>query len=282
MQRVSLSRVIEKLQKVKEYENYYSALCVFHDDTKPSMLVYKDGWFRCLACGKTGDLYLLDRKLNGWSSRSMVLEGELTSWTIPKTIVQGGLDFAMKAHEVLLTNSESLSWYLRMRGIENRIEPQKLGWYNGWYTFPVFNEEGYFKGIILRAGLHIEQAKGLRYVTPTKEKYYVPDWQLNRNNNYLVVVFGIIDALTLTELRIPNISTIHGLNCNPDDFDDIRKPIIFFPDKGEEPQAIEVLRKLGWRGRLARINWSDSAKDVNDLYLQGKTTQIFNAIEAAR
>ncbi len=47
-------------------------------------------------------------------------------------------------------------------------------------------------------------------------------------------------------------------------------------------EAIQVARKLSWRGRVARINWMDDMKDVNDLHIAKKENIIFNAIENAR
>lgn len=40
----------------KEYDEYAMVLCPFHDDTNPSMKVYREGWFYCFACDKGGDL----------------------------------------------------------------------------------------------------------------------------------------------------------------------------------------------------------------------------------
>ena len=30
------------------------ALCIFHDDENPSLRIWPDGGFRCMACGKIG------------------------------------------------------------------------------------------------------------------------------------------------------------------------------------------------------------------------------------
>ncbi|MBT9139413.1 MAG: DNA primase [Syntrophomonadaceae bacterium] len=277
-----LHQILPKLQRVKEYDKYYSAICVFHQDTKPSMLVFKDGWFRCLACGRSGDLYSLSKKLTGQESPSLKIQREATTWNAPYESIKGGLDFAMSAHDTLVLCSESLAWYLRMRRIDDRIEAQKLGWHNGWYTIPFFAADGSYQGIGMRAGLHIEEANGARYYIPTKTRLYVPDWRLVYSSQYVVVVFGLIDALSLVSLRIPAMSVTHGKSITAEDFDDIRKPIIFIPDHGEEVEAIQVARKLSWRGRVARINWMDDMKDVNDLHIAKKENIIFSAIENAR
>lgn|SRR5574340_530383 len=277
---MKLSEIVSRLEHVKEYERYYSALCVFHKDSHPSMLVYKDGWFRCLSCGRSGDLYVLDRKLRGWSSPSMSYK-EATDWSPPPK-QSNPEKFIFDAHQRLSTYCESLGWYLRMRRIDKRIDGQKLGWHNGWYVIPTFSQDDNITGYILRAGQHIQEATGARYVTHSTSSLYVPDWYLYLSGSYLVVTFGILDALTLTDLRIPSASTMWGKNLRLEDFDQVRKPIVFFPDKGEEEDAIEYYRHLGWRGRIARPEWTDDTKDINDLYMQGNEMEIINSIERAK
>lgn len=281
--KVSLSDILPHLQSVREYTNYYSAKCVFHSpDNHPSLLVYKNGWFRCLSCGRTGDFYLLQRKLVGWDSRSMAIQSERTDWT-PQAIRSPDMEeVCVDANRMLIDYSDSLSWYLRMRGLEDRIEPQKLGWVNGWYTIPVYNFEDDFRGMIMRAGPHIELASGQRYVTRCKDSIYVPDWYLAKTSSYVVVTFGIMDALTLTHLRIPAVSTIYGKTMRVTDLDWARKSIVFFPDQREESAAIFLCNKLGWRGKILQYDYPDNCKDPNDLYRAGYEIQMRNAIEAIR
>jgi hypothetical protein len=73
-----------------------------------------------------------------------------------------------------------------------------------------------------------------------------------------------------------------GKTIRVEDFDEVRKPIIFFPDAGEETEATNYYRQLGWRGRVARVDWPDGCKDPNDLHMHCKDTDIINAIERAR
>lgn len=266
---------------MKEYERYYSALCVFHPDRKPSMLVYKDGWFRCLSCGRSGDLYMLDRRLSGWSPPSHLHSTETTDWNAPG-FKADPVQFVDEAHKILTRYCESLSWYLRIRKLEDRIDGQKLGWHNGWYVIPTYSSDDQLTGYVLRAGQHVQEATGARYVTRSTASLYVPDWYLFRTGKFVVVTFGILDALTLVSLRIPAASTMWGTTLRLEDFDEVRKPIIFFPDQAEELRAVSYYRKLGWRGRLVRMNWPDGAKDVNDLHMAGKDMEIVNAVEKSR
>jgi len=277
----NLSKIIARLDRVKEYERYYSALCVFHPDKQPSMLVYKDGWFRCLSCGRSGDLYMLDRKLRGWSPPSHDHGAEAVSGIAPGKF-SDPVVFVDDAHKILSKYCESLGWYLRLRKLEGRIDGQKLGWHNGWYVIPTYSDEDALTGYVLRAGQHIQESTGARYVSRSTASLYVPDWYLFRTGKFIVVTFGILDALTLTELRIPACSTMWGTTMKLNDFDQVRKPVLFYPDQGEEIKATEYYRKLGWRGRLVRMDWPDDCKDVNDLHMAGMDMEIVNAVERSR
>lgn len=274
---VTISQVLPKLNRVKEYEKYYSCLCPMHDDSKPSFLLYKTGWWRCLGCGRSGDLYSLHRFLTGWTSRSATIRSEVAEFHVPR-LKNVGEDFIIDCHETLLNFSQSLAWYLRMRGLEEQIIPQKIGWYNGWYTFPVYGYDSDYRGFIMRSGRHIQEATGLRYVIKATGGLYVPDWYLARKSDYIVVTFGILDAITLSKLRIPACSSVHGKTINPDELDWARKPIVFLPDRDEEDAARNIYRQLGWRGRIAKIDYGENCKDPNDLLMAGRGTEMTNAI----
>ena len=277
---VTISQVLTKLQKTKEYQNYYSCLCPMHDDTKPSFLLYKTGWWRCLGCGRSGDLYSLHRFLTGWTSRSATIRSEVTEFHVPR-LKNVGEDFIIDCHETLLTFSQSLAWYLRMRGIEEQIIPQKIGWYNGWYTFPVYGYEDDYRGFIMRSGRHIQEATGLRYVIKSTGSLYFPDWYLARKSDYLVVTFGILDAISLSKLRIPACSSTHGKTIDINELEWARKPIVFFPDKDESEEARKYYRQLGWRGRVVEFDYPENCKDPNDLLLAGHDQDMMNAIRNA-
>ena len=56
--------VAEQLAHVSNHGHYLSAICPYHDDSAPSLMVYNDG-FHCKACGERGSLEKLRRKLSG-------------------------------------------------------------------------------------------------------------------------------------------------------------------------------------------------------------------------
>ena len=179
---IPLDDIVSRLDKAQEHQRYWSAVCPFHDDHKPSLLVFKDGWFRCLACGKAGDWSILWRGLSGWTGTEFA--EEKTSWTAPylSADVRESEELANRAHDMLCNYMPSLDWYLRRRKVENRIDTCRLGWWNGWYTIPIYSKARQFRGIVLRASLHVQEASHgqQRFTTPPKQPplLYVPDWHI--------------------------------------------------------------------------------------------------------
>jgi len=279
--RYSLEQVISKLDGVHEYEKYYSALCPFHGDSHPSLLVYKRGWFKCLSCGQTGDLDRLYRRL---TDRGGVVsqKPEKATYTAPSIPVERAEKYANDAHDILIRNEHTLGWYLRSRRVENRIEAQRLGWWNGWYTIPFYTQEQEFWGMVFRAAPHIQEATQYRFVFPKGQAVglYVPDWKLVKETDYLIVVFGIFDALSLCDLRYAVATPTGGKgNVYSAMLQEFRKPIYIMPDKGEEDAAIALAGKLGWRGHVIRVDWNMyNAKDPAELHEHEKDIDLRNII----
>jgi hypothetical protein len=60
---VTLDTVLSSLSEVKKVKGGYTALCPFHDDHNPSLMVFENGGFYCRACQEKGTLYYLARHL---------------------------------------------------------------------------------------------------------------------------------------------------------------------------------------------------------------------------
>jgi hypothetical protein len=270
-------RILSVAKHVRVYDHYAAMLCPFHDDRKPSLLVYRDGWFICKACQARGTLETLYRQLAGWSSFPATPP---VNWSVPRIPQDLGEleDIAWAAHEALLS-FDSLRWYLRMRGVEDRIETCYLGWHEGWYTIPVFDRDMEFHGLCMRAGRHIEEITGLRFyaapagVWPT---IYCPRWADVMEAKRVAVVFGLFDALALCSLRIPVFTVAGGGKgaFKAEWLDDFRVEIVIIPDEGEEPEALTLANQLGWRGSVHRLHYPDGLKDPCDFLEHGKRQQL--------
>lgn len=283
---ITYSDFLSILPMATEYSRYITGICPFHSDNDPSLLVFRDGWFKCLGCGKNGTWKTLWNKLKGQPVQ--IMPERSTRWDTPNVDKESVEAVCYQAHEDLL-QFPSLGWYLEMRGISGRIEVNQIGYWEGWYTFPVYNENYEFKGGVFRAAPHVQEATGLRYWTRGDPTIYVPDWNLARKSSYLYVVFGIIDALVLSDLRLPVATATSGKDSFQAEWlDSFRSDIIIVPDKGEdvnikagsvtEGTAWKLARKLGWRGSVKVLDYPDGMKDPADFYAAGRGKELLSLL----
>lgn len=280
MSKITLEQLKDKLEGVQSYGHYFACRCVFHDDTRPSLMVYKDGFFRCSACGVSGNFDKLWRKLQGWDISKPVKEATsfhtpLLPTTLPELEVVVG-----EAHEALM-KFDTFQWYLKNRGVEGRIEVCQLGWWNSWVTIPVFDEHHALQGVVLRASSAIQHATGQRFAQPLGQKgmMYVPDWHLFNHGKAVAVVFGMFDALALSDLRLPVCTSTSGKGSFKAEWlDNVRKPIYIIPDLGEEDAAMKLAGQLGWRGNVVRLPYPVDCKDPAGYLETGRRDQLLSLI----
>jgi hypothetical protein len=278
---ITYEDIISRLEQVQEHGRYASSLCVFHSDSNPSLLVFKDGWFRCLGCSKQGRWITLWNKINGQPVQ--VLSEKRTSFVGPPIRDLMNLeDVCYQAHADLI-QFPSLAWYLEMRGLEGRIETNELGYIKGWYTFPVRDADGGFQTAVFRAAPHVQEVTGLRYWCQSHPLPYVPDWFLYSRAKVLFVVFGIMDALTLSELRFPVVTSTSGnLTFQASWLESFRHPIYVIPDKGEDTVAIRLAGQLGWRGNVLYLEYPTGIKDANGFLEYDRRDDLYSQLARYR
>lgn len=251
---------------------YIIGLCPFHDDSSPSLLIYRDGWWRCLGCNKSGRWITLWNRTKG--IKSPVQSERAVRWNVPITKDESLEQVAYQSH-MDLENFPSFRWYLEMRGMEGRIEPCELGYRDGWYTFPVFDIDRNLKTVVFRAAPHIQEVTGMRYWCNHEPIPYVPDWRLYESGKFLVVVFGIFDALAISDLRLPVVTSTSGKDTFKADWLHlVRKPIYIIPDAGEDETAYRLANELGWRGKVIRLDYPKGCKDPADYFKAGKKGEL--------
>ena len=265
------------LQKSHAYDRYIVGLCPFHDDGDPSLMVWPDGWFNCLGCNRHGSWKQLYNKLKG---QDIILRPETRrSWNGP--VIHGSLeDITYQAH-IDLTNFSSLGWYIEERGLSNRIEINEIGYHEGWYTFPVLDKDGNFVTTVFRSTPVVQQASGIRYYVKHDRLPYVPDWRRVEKGDYILVCYGIMDALTLADLGYPVMTGTSGKTFNYEWLETYRKAIYIIPDKHEEEDAYELARNLQFRGRVINLEYPDGYKDCNDFYHKRKGEVLRHQLENA-
>ncbi len=242
--------------------------CPWHDDSHASLLVYPDGWWTCLAeCG-SGRIERLYEELSnpGVVRRPNGNNGYARPPKLP-TDIEDIDRLVWRAHDALKRNDE-FTWYLKMRGVENRIEIAKLGWHDGWITCPILTENQKVRGVYLRATPPQERITGLRFTQPVGQQpmSYSPDWRLLRSSPSMVIVFGMMDALVMSSLSVPVMTTTGGSKSfDPAWLDDWRKPVVIIPDKeGDDKAASDLAAALGWRATILRLPYDDDVSDPAD------------------
>lgn len=276
---MDLALIAEELSGIRQYEGYVSALCPFHDDKKPSLLVFANDFFSCQACGRTGSHDQLYQALTNSHAKRRI-NAQPVSWKVPylpRDLGEMG-HLAWSCHNILLKHPD-MGWYLENRGIDDMIERARLGWYNGWYTIPLFgrDDDRTVTGLYLRAGPHIEKASGLRFAQPPgqKGKLYVPDWRMLERRNTLFIPFGVFDALTLVSLGFAAATALNGKSSFDYRWLDFwRGRIVIVPDEGEEEEAGKLAAKLSWRGEVFRLPYPDGCKDPNGYVEKGRGHEL--------
>jgi hypothetical protein len=278
---VTLDMLKDKLLKVSSYEGYVAAVCPFHEDSRPSMLIWEDGkFFKCQSCGVSGSFEKLWRKLLGWDSSRVVAEAtNFKGPRLPSDLAQLSV-VINEAHESLL-QFDQFQWYLKNRGVEGRIEACRIGFWDGWYSIPIYDEEHHLQGAMFRANATIQKGTGQRFIHPDGQLnlMYCPDWRLLRTAKAVAVVFGMFDALALSDLRFAVVTSTSGKDSfKPEWLDSVRKPIYVIPDKGEETSAITLAGKLGWRGHVLKLEYPDDIKDPDGYLENNKRDQLIAQI----
>lgn len=280
---LTLDDVAEYLEEFHRYSGYGMCLCIFHDDHSPSLLVTDNG-YKCKSCGEKGSLAKLYEKVSG-----RIVIREKTKYNPAQSIWYkwaekfGSIQNTAKiAHQELLHNP-SLGHYLKQRKIDSQIKNGKIGYLDGFYTFPIKDEYEEIQGLVARASPTI-QTKELRYtVSPNcPVKLYVPSWRKAFTDEYLYVSFGTLDAWTLFMSGYAGLTGISGQELNARNLDRFRKPMFVIPDKKEERAAIELQSSLGWRANPLYLDFPDGCKDINDIHMNYGIEKVIELIEKSK
>jgi hypothetical protein len=156
-----------------------------------------------------------------------------------------------------------------------------IGLLENWVTFPI-RKRGTNKiiGAIARAG--DGNSSPAKYVIPPGQDQnflYVPSWKRIEKKKVVYLTFGIIDAVSLYLMGVASISTTCGMRMDVSYLDQIRKRIIFIPDKGEEDKAQKFASKLGWRGGVMRCNYPEGIKDVNEIFVSKYKDNLLSVLD---
>lgn len=280
MNSLSLSEISDYLQDPHKYDGYIMALCEFHDDHNPSMMVTKD-YYKCMSCGVSGRIERLIEKVSG-----RIIEKKKVGYNAGFVWNRwldrfGSIQFISKmAHEFLFYNMCYADYLVSRKFTEDEIRLGRIGYLDSYFTFPIKDEYGQVQGMVVRASPSI-QTKTNRYsVSPDcPQKLYVPSWKSVNMSDSIYLCYGTLDAWSLHMCGYPAMTGISGQELNAKNLEKFRKPIYIIPDRHEERNSLELSAHLGWRGKVLFLNYPEYCKDINDVHRAHGAEMVKQLIE---
>lgn len=281
---VPLEDLADKLHGVSWHGNYISARCPYHDDTHASLLVYEDGYFKCLACGVYGSHSKLEKKLTGQPYEVRTERQPSPPWLSWEKKYDSLENAAIEAYNNGKHFPALLS-YIKQRKLDKFIKQGKFGWLDGWLSFPVFDQDGDMIDWVVRS--HPKKQTEVKYaIRPRKNRndnhLYCPDWNFCQNFQEIYFPFGLLDSWSIFACDLPAVTGITGQLVDAKLLEDIRKIIYIIPDAGELAGAMRLQEQLDWRGRVLQLDYPDNCKDSNDVLRIHGVTKLTELINEAK
>lgn len=266
--KIQIEDVQDYLDGFHPYDGYAMAVCPFHNDHSPSLLLNVRG-YRCKSCDAHGSLEYLYAHLSNRPVQIKKKEYNPSAYIWDRWIQQyGSVEETCHVGHTQLTDRPELGLYFHKRGLTtNEIELGTLGFLGGYFLFPIKDRSGKIQGAVARASPTI-QTKNNRY-SASKDcqvKIYVPDWNTLCQSDEIYVCFGTMDAWSLHMAGYPSLTGISGQSFDFRNLDEFRKPIYIIADRKEHKKAMELQARLGWRGKRLDLPWDDENKDCNDIH----------------
>jgi hypothetical protein len=282
---VSADDLVHLLSKVTEYEGYYMALCPYlHGgelEKNPSMMVGKDGWFKCLACGKRGSLEQLHAKVKGGRFISDAdAEDEYCGLKPSPPRNAEAIDgYVMRCENDLHAN-KALQEFWRSRGLYEEARIYRLGVALGaWGTIPMVDRISHKPIRISFRAFHPDLlSNGVRYWnSPGPPILYIPRTGLVETRSKIAVCYGLIDAIAVSALGYAAVTPSSGKDSLKIEWlrDLGGKEVFFIPDEGEEATAIKHIQQYGMNASLIQLPYVEhDTSDPADYFANGKQEKL--------
>jgi hypothetical protein len=275
--------LMERLEG-RQYSNYFACFCVFEDHKSPALLVHDDGYFVCLSCDKKGTHAYLDKVIGSYfipTHHPDTVSRVLPRWRKWEE-KYGSLDGIADAAHRSLVAQPTFQTYFKRRKIYEFVDEGRLGFMDGWATFPVYSRNGQVVDIVVRS---VSNKGDVRYVVSPSEStghhsLYVPSWKRVNESETIFVVFGLIDSVSLYLAGLPSISGITGKSLSADLLKPLGKRFIIVPDENEEKEAHRLANSLGWRCSVRELKYEDGCKDPDDMRRKFGNEYLLQALGA--
>lgn len=188
-------------------------------------------------------------------------------------VLPDSLDDSLVEYFFELGKTERSYWY--KRGFDdNIINFFKLGYYNGWYTIPIYvNNE--LKNIVLRRDYPEKRMKAL-----VKGVGALPfNFDIIKNFDEIYYLEGPTDAISFVQHGLPAISTTCGTHCWKPEwikyFTHIKLIYILFDnDNAGREGAKYIAEKIGiYKCKIYCFNGFKEKYDGNDFFVDGHTVR---------
>lgn len=268
-----LDQIAERMDG-QMYEGYFAAVCIFHKDHTPSLIIHSDT-YKCLACGAFGSTKGLLKRLSGLEILAQPIredpERPPLSNPFHRWLKRQPLGKVLKsAHETLVDFPHLGTYLMNERSIDAKtIKSLGIGWKDGYYVFPVFDPANARGRRVVSGFVRCPPGAPRRYYVPKGHDpnlLYIPAPAQVQDQRAIFLTFGAIDSISLMQMGYASMSTTDGKQVDPTALDAYRKPIIILPDAEEEPDAYRLAKNLGWRGHVFALCYPEGCKDVNDFY----------------
>ncbi len=268
---------IADLIPCQRYEQYLAVRCFFHADHNPSLLIYSKS-YHCLSCEARGSTRSLLRYLRrGSLSLADVRIYRPTLWRTLSELDFDPEEIAIEAHKRLSLQPD-LAYYLRRRRIDEETRRLMLGFLDGFYIFPVFDQYRNIVGIVARAGPVLQQSTGIRYLIPKGQDdtlLYSPDWRKVEQSRTLCLTFGLIDAIALNLCGFPAVTgtVAHNIGRDRVILDPIRRKRVYIIQDGDgrdRAVAEKVYQTLSPLAKIVMPSYPIGKDPADVLETQGK------------
>ena len=201
-----LRRLIPASQKRRHYERYDQDLCLWHDDHKPSLLIWPH-YFKCMACGQCGTL------ADWYAERGEAMPADARGRTRTQTFASAPVErldprYVLQCMFRLYTDAGALD-YLHGRGLTDQtIERFLLGHNGRRFVIPVV-EEGEVVQLKLRADPRY--AAEPKYLTQGRG-YRLYNRARLAGHRLVVVAEGEFDVMMLDQFGITAVCGTGGVH----------------------------------------------------------------------
>jgi len=289
------------LSNLKDFSNYYSFLCPFHNEKNNSFIIYKNtGKYICFSCGEEGSLYDLVKRLTGKSIykflginynnytfiNSLNRDKDKDNSRFKKIQEIKNKDIVIENSFKSVYDNKQVLDYLYSRDVNESI----INDFNIQYTeYSLINGTKFYKRIItpIYYNNKILSYEGRDYTRRQLPKVLYPKNTSVNNcilnidkldiNNTLYVVEGFMDIIKIYKYISKNVTCIFGAKISDYQIELLKqfKEFVIIPDNDEAGEAT-ILKLEEYMDKEFYIAKLDKSKDCGDASIEEIEVAIKN------